>query len=531
MCDVAELAGADVVVNPPSGNVASGDTATQTCAAGFTPTAAATRTCTAGSWDATAHSCEDNTAPRFGINSAAQIFPRSPFLGGSGRHGTHVRAGAEIRFTLNLLSAPETFHATDPTPFTYTIQIGSDAAKRFSRSISGGEHPGGDSTIAGLSYSFVAGDNGDITVTLPADAIRDMAGNGNAEATHTFANVFVDTTAPSFRVASADSTTPTAQPITAPATSVFDINATDNGDDGNNDNGVSYAKSTATGAENANASLFSINANTGELTFTAASSAGEYKVAITATDDAGNPNTAYFAVSVADTTAPVFATASTDDANPTAVTITAPAQTVFDINATDAGGGADAGITYAISTAMRGGGEANENHSLFSVDTSGMLTFTAASSAGDYKVAVTATDGATNSATAYFEVTVEAAPVAVDCTDNGTAETAVANVVVMRNSVQIYPDAQLCIGDEISFVAKGTLVTGIAIGLTTDPSCWTVIGDSVSSPSVDRVVSATIPLTCNVSTKLTESTIGKIVRMGDAASDYFIFTKPIAAAP
>ncbi|MDR9419549.1 cadherin domain-containing protein [Gracilimonas sp.] len=208
---------------------------------------------------------------------------------------------------------------------------------------------------------------------------------------------------------------------------VLDINAND-GDGGVNDAGITY--SITGGVDMAD---FNIDANTGELTFTAApdfesptdsDTNNDYALEVTA-DDGVETATQAITVDVTDVNdAPIFtSTATTNFAeNGTG--------TALDVNANDGDGGADdVGITYSIT----GGTDAAD----FNIDVNtGELTFVSApdfenpddaNTDNDYEIEVTADDGVqtatqsiTITVTDVLEVPVFTSAAATNFTENGT---------------------------------------------------------------------------------------------------------------
>ncbi len=134
------------------------------------------------------------------------------------------------------------------------------------------------------------------------------------------------------------------------------------------------------------APLFSIDSS-GVVTFAAASVAGVYNFDVEATDAAGNTGTLAVTVNVttaADTTAPVVSGTA-------AITVLQPSTAVGTFTADE-----------AVSSWSLGGTDAG----LFSIDSSGVVTFAAASVAGTYSIDVEATDAAGNKGTFAVAVTV-----------------------------------------------------------------------------------------------------------------------------
>ena len=127
---------------------------------------------------------------------------------------------------------------------------------------------------------------------------------------------------------------------------------------------------------------------------------------------------------VLDNTAPVFpapgdATTSSAPLIRMVATGSTTATVVYDAAATDNGGEADAGITYALLSVG--------NHTLFSLDgTTGVLTPTQTfAGAATYTVTITATDAFGNVATQYLRIVVVALPVVtISDTITGTANLA-----------------------------------------------------------------------------------------------------------
>ena len=126
---------------------------------------------------------------------------------------------------------------------------------------------------------------------------------------------------------------------------------------------------------------------------------------------------------VLDNTAPVFpapgdATTSSAPLIRTVATGSTTATVVYDAAATDNGGAADAGITYALLSVG--------NHTLFSLDDTGVLTPTQTlAGAATYSATITATDAFGNVATQYLRIVVAALPVVeISDTITGTANLA-----------------------------------------------------------------------------------------------------------
>ncbi len=237
--------------------------------------------------------------------------------------GTSSEATVFINVTITDNTAPtatlssSSSDPTNTTPIPYTLNF-SEAVTGFTQSditVTGGT-ASAVTTVSAQQYTFTVTPtaNGTVTVSIPAGAANDSAGNGNS-ASNTISRVF-DTMAP----------TVTANPLTT-----NDTTPTLTGT-------VSESNATVTVTVNGQTANATVSGNTWTATLATALADGTYAIAVNATDAAGNTGSTTLADGlVIDTVAPIPTISSTE----TDPTTTSPIPITVTFNESVSGFAAD----------------------------------------------------------------------------------------------------------------------------------------------------------------------------------------------
>ncbi len=204
--------------------------------------------------------------------------------------------------------------------------------------------------------------------------------------------------------------------------------------------GLTYSLTTTVGG--ADNGLFTLDANSGTLTFTTApdfenptdnNSDNVYEAEITVSDSGGETDTQAISVTVTDATEPPEITS--DGGGDTAtISIAENTTAVTDVQATDPEGDTEgAGLTYSLTTSIGG-----QDNAQFTIDpASGVLAFSAApdfdvptdaNTDNVYEVEVTVTDSGAQTDVQTIAVTVTNEPEPPEITSNGGGDTAAISV-------------------------------------------------------------------------------------------------------